>query len=374
VRLLVYAGSEDWGGAEVVLGHLLAGLPDDVEVMLLGVNPVLLSRLAERRPGTPTAVVPRIRGRRDWRAIVAHRRAIASMRPDIVQINLPVPFRDAYTVLAAVTVPRARVVVVEHLPMPIRFPSVLRLKRRTEPRLGAHLAVGVATAREIERLSGLPEGSISAVHNGVPTPHPPAEPLLARPSGARLVVGAIGRLDEQKGVDRLVAAAEQTAQVHLLLVGDGPERAALEARAAVLGLTDRVTVTGWTDRATDYLSSLDVLALSSDYEGLPLVVLEAMHAGLPVVASDVGSVAEAVAHEQTGLLVPAGDEAALAAALARLRDDPGLRHRLGEAGRRRAAEQFTVEQMVTGYLQVYADVLRRSERSSGGRASRGRRR
>jgi glycosyltransferase involved in cell wall biosynthesis len=135
-----------------------------------------------------------------------------------------------------------------------------------------------------------------------------------------------------------------------------------------------VTVTGWTDRATDYLSSLDVLALSSDYEGLPLVVLEAMHAGLPVVASDVGSVAEAVAHEQTGLLVPAGDEAALAAALARLRDDPGLRHRLGEAGRRRAAEQFTVEQMVTGYLQVYADVLRRSERSSGGRASRGRRR
>jgi len=143
----------------------------------------------------------------------------------------------------------------------------------------------------------------------------------------------------------------------LVLVGDGPARGALEALAAELDVAERLVVTGWTSEARRHLPTFDVLAVPSLWEGMPLVILEAMHAGLPVVASDVGSVSEAVLDGETGYVVAPGDEAALRERLARLLGDAELRARLGERGRAIAGERFTDAAMARRYEAVYADVL-----------------
>ena len=170
------------------------------------------------------------------------------------------------------------------------------------------------------------------------------------------IVGSLGRLDRQKGYDVLVRALQLLPGVTAVLVGDGPERAALERLAGELGVSERLHITGWLEDGRARLASFDVFVLPSLYEGLPLVVLEAMVAGLPVVASDVGSVRDAV--REDGRAARAGRRRGGAR-----RGDPAcarpeLGARLGEAGRVRALERFTVERMVRAYERLYDDVLR----------------
>jgi glycosyltransferase involved in cell wall biosynthesis len=163
---------------------------------------------------------------------------------------------------------------------------------------------------------------------------------LARPDEAagekRLV--AMGRLAPEKGFDLLVRAFALVAPSRpdwaLVIVGEGAERRNLEALVSGLGLRDRVRLPGRTSEPGSFLAAAHAFALASRYEGFPNALLEAMACGLPVAAFDCDSgPAEIVAHERTGLLVPAGDVAALAAALGRLMDHPEERARLGAAAR-----------------------------------------
>lgn len=356
IRLLVFTGARQWGGAEIVLGHLLANLTERVQPTLLGVDEAVVRRVAERRPGTSWSLVPQVGGKQDLKAIVAHRNAIAAAHPDVVQVNLPVPFAEPYTVLAALTVPGARVVAVEHLPMAIPSPGVRLLKRLTAPRLAAHVAVGASASREVEQLCGLRAESIRAIPNGVPVPRQ-AVPL--RPVGAEFVVGAVGRLDHQKAFDILIHAIARVPGAHLVLVGDGPERAALKSQAIDLGVNERVTMNGWNDTAAASLPSFDVVGIPSRYEGLPLILLEAMMSGCAIVTTGVGSILDALQDGRTGLVVPVDDAEALAAALRRLKEDPDLRHRLGAAAARRAHQSFTVTSMTQAYERLYEEVVTR---------------
>jgi glycosyltransferase involved in cell wall biosynthesis len=125
--------------------------------------------------------------------------------------------------------------------------------------------------------------------------------------------------------------------VHFLVVGDGPERARLEALADELGLAGRVDFLGFRDDARAVIAELDVLAVTSLSDGAPLVVLEAMEAGVPVVASAVGGLPDQIAHGRDGVLVSPGDPVALAGALGGLLRDPDRRRDLGTGGRRRVA-------------------------------------
>ena len=359
MNVLLFTGASDWGGAEIVLGHLLAELGEHVRPALLGVDREVLARVAGCRPGTPQTLVPPIRSKRDLAAIRAHRRAIAAAAPDIVQLNLPVPFAEPYSVLAALTVPRTKVIVVEHLPMAIPSRGIRLLKRVTAPRLDAHVAVGSSAAREVEALCRLRPGSVQVVPNGVPVPAAGSGNGSIRPAGAGFVIGALGRLHRQKGFDVLVRALARLPESHLVLVGDGPERGALERLAAELGVADRLTITGWDDRATGYLPSFDAVALPSRFEGLPLVLLEAMLHGRAVVATSAGSIRDAVQDGVTGLLVPVDDDRALASALARLRDEPALRNRLGAAAVDLARQRFTAPAMARGYEQLYSELIAR---------------
>lgn len=353
VRLLLVCAAQAWGGAEVFLGHLLEGLerldaPVDAELM--GVDADVLARIAARRPGTPTHLVPVVGSKRDVAAVLAQRRAMAAVRPDVVQVNLPVPFSAPYSVLAATTLRRAKVVAVEHLPVPWPSSRTRTLTRLTTGRVDAHVAVGSGTARAVEASLGLAAGSVLAVPNGVPVPV--VRGPVPRPDG--FVVVGVGRLHEQKGYDVLLRAAADLTDVQVVLVGDGPERGALERLAGDLGMADRLHVTGWTDRAADWLAAADVLALPSRWEGLPLVLLEAMHLGTPVVTTGVGSILDAVDDGRTGLVVPVDDADALAAALGRLRDDAGLRATLAGAAQERAGRDLGLERMAAGYAALYA--------------------
>jgi glycosyltransferase involved in cell wall biosynthesis len=150
--------------------------------------------------------------------------------------------------------------------------------------------------------------------------------------------------------------------VRLLLIGKDLERggafqAELEREAERLGVRERVLFTGHRDDARALLAEADVVALPSWTEGLPLAVLEAMTQARPVVATLVGGTAEVVVDGETGLLVPPRDPEALAQAIERLLADPTLRRRLGEAGRRRVEERFSLDAMTRRVLAIYDEVV-----------------
>ena len=168
----------------------------------------------------------------------------------------------------------------------------------------------------------------------------------------------VGRLTAQKDPVTLLEAWRRVPGTHrLLLVGDGPLRADVEAAIRRDAAADRVEVLPPTTDIPALMRTAHVFVMSSRWEGLPLAVIEAMMSGLPVVATRVGGVPELVAEHETGLLVPPGDPEALAAALRRMLDEPSLAYRLGQAGRRRALARFTESRMLAEMDAVYARVL-----------------
>ncbi len=154
-------------------------------------------------------------------------------------------------------------------------------------------------------------------------------------------VGFLGRLDPVKHVGDLIdAAALLGDQIRLEIHGEGPERPRLERKIARLGLEHRATLHGATPRPEDALDGLDVLALPSEAEGFGLVLIEAMAAGVAVVATDVPGIRDVVRHERTGLLVPFASPASLASAISRLLEDALLRLRLIAEARREVERRF----------------------------------
>ena len=172
-----------------------------------------------------------------------------------------------------------------------------------------------------------------------------------------VAVVALGALEVRKGHAVLLAAAAGLAsaapRLRYVFCGEGRQAKALAGAAAALD--GAVEMVGFRRDVAACLAAADVVALPSLQEGLGVAALEAMAASRPVVASRVGGLAEAVVHEETGLLVPPGDPTALAAALVRLARDPGLRARLGAAGRERVLGRYTAARMAEGTLACYED-------------------
>jgi glycosyltransferase involved in cell wall biosynthesis len=220
------------------------------------------------------------------------------------------------------------------------------------------LTVSQGTRAALER-QGYPQ-RIEVVYNGVaPSTAEPADLGL---TPGRPEIGEIARLAEVKGQRTLLRACVGL-DVTVVLVGadlerGGAYRRELERQAAELGIADRVLFTGYRRDADAVLRAFDVLALPSTIEGFPLVVLEAMAAGIPVVATPVGGVGELVRDGETGLLVPPEDPAALAAALHRLLDEPETARRLAEAARAQVFERFSEASMCARVLAVYEDLGR----------------
>jgi glycosyltransferase involved in cell wall biosynthesis len=227
------------------------------------------------------------------------------------------------------------------------------LKRLTARWTTAHVGVGKRTAREVETVVGLRHGRVRTIYNGVPDVAAP--PAVEARDGAP-TIGAVGRLAPQKGFDLLLRALVDVPAARAVIVGRGDEHPRLEALARDLGVAERTSLLGWVDDPRALLSSFDVFALPSRFEGFPLSVLEAQLAELPVVAANVGSVGEAVLPGATGLLVEPEDPRALAAALNTLLADAAERHRLGRAGRQLVLERFTAAHMTRAFERLYVEL------------------
>lgn len=193
-----------------------------------------------------------------------------------------------------------------------------------------------------------------AIHNGLDD-----HPARATPQRQPVRIIMTARFHEPKEQQLLLRAFARlgSRDAELLLVGDGPELAASQALARELQIDTRVRFLGDRPDVPELLAQAQIFTLLSRYEGLPVSILEAMRAGLPVIASDVGGVAEELAHGSSGLLVPRGDVAAVAAALGTLVADPALRARMGAAGRQRFLDRFTRDRMLARTDAVYQSVL-----------------
>lgn len=178
-----------------------------------------------------------------------------------------------------------------------------------------------------------------------------------RAGPATFLIACVARLIARKGhrhlLDALPRILDRERDLRLLIVGDGPVRADLEAHSRSRGLEPYVVFTGQRLDVPQILDQVDLFVLPSEAEGFGLVLLEAMAAGKPAIASDVGGMKEVVVHGETGFLVPAGSPPALADSILRLVTDRELATRMGERGRRRQRETFSVDAMVERILDVY---------------------
>jgi glycosyltransferase involved in cell wall biosynthesis len=215
-----------------------------------------------------------------------------------------------------------------------------------------HIAHSETAAREIEELSELPRSTLRVVHPGVVDG--PLEPI-ARPLPGP-TVGSIGRLVHEKGFDVLIEALARLPDVSGLVVGDGPERGALEDLAREKGLEDRVVFTGWRDDARRFLTAMDVFVVPSRIEGFGIGIVEAMLARVPVIAAAVGGTTEVVIDEETGWLVPSEDPDSLAAVIARVLADEVLRARVTRLARSLVKTEFTPEIMAARFEAIYREL------------------
>ena len=175
------------------------------------------------------------------------------------------------------------------------------------------------------------------------------------------IIGTIGSLKEEKGLDVLLRSLSGLVQryphIQLCVIGDGPLRVSLEEEARQLGIGDRVHFPGIVADVRPWLAVFDLFVTPSIREGLPTVLLEAMAMGCPVIASRVGGVPEIIRDGENGLLVPARDSALLEEAIGQLAGSSEMRTRMGEAGRRRVAEEFAQERMLKLLEEEYEQLL-----------------
>ncbi|HEV3080285.1 MAG TPA: glycosyltransferase [Gemmataceae bacterium] len=222
-------------------------------------------------------------------------------------------------------------------------------------------------AAELAARRIVPRGKLAVILNGIntePFRGPFDKNALRHAAGIPAdipVIGTVGRLNEVKRQDLLLRAfaclrAEYSTS-RLLLVGDGPLRDSLRNLSVDLGLADAVHFAGYQNQPERFLAMMDVFALTSRLEGLPLAILEAWAAGLPVVASAVGGVPDVVEHGRTGLLFASGDQDKLAGLLKEMLLHSDRARRLGEAGRQEVLAKYDLHRMAGDYERHYCELL-----------------
>ncbi len=236
------------------------------------------------------------------------------------------------------------------------------LEAVTSPLVDVEVCVG-ASVREFMADAGVPEGKLAVIENGVDLAGVDRAPATPRdevpvPDGVPFLL-TVARLHAQKGLDVLLQAASllRKRPFRWVVAGEGRERDALLSEARRLHVDDVVRLPGFRADAIGLMKACDVFVLPSRWEGLPIVLLEAMAAGRPVIATRVGGNTDLVVDGETGLLVPPEDPAALAAAIERLLADPALSARIAARGQAMVRERYSVERMVRSHEELY-DSLR----------------
>jgi glycosyltransferase involved in cell wall biosynthesis len=363
IRLLLVVDSLEMGGAErqvvelavallrkgygITVACSVAGeLADALERADVPVRP-LLKRLVKRRLSLAYA----------WRL----RQLLKRENFDLVHAHIYASIAAAAIATLGMDVP---LVITEHTEASWQRRRARWVSRWIYSRVERIIAVSTSIRRRLIERDDVHPDLITIVPNAMTsTSEPLADASLPTELRKRPLVGVVARLQPEKGVEYFLRAAARVAakfpEAHFVVAGDGPLRQELVALSEDLGLRERVHFLGFRSDASKLMESLDGLVVPSLTEGSPLVTLEAMAAGVPVVASAVGGIPDQIRHDREGLLVPPGDAAAISDALLTLLRDPARASRLGEAARRRAASRFSHDTMVRRIEDVYRDVLGR---------------
>lgn len=243
------------------------------------------------------------------------------------------------------------------------------LRRLLVPFIDRFVPVSGDLHRWLKNEVRIPDAKNQLIDNGVDTAQ--FAPAAAPVQPGLFVIGTVGRLQSVKNQAALVEAfirlralaPADAARLRLVIVGDGPLRAALARQVADAGLGEQVLLAGARTDIAELMRSFSVFALPSIAEGMPVTLLEAMACGLPVVASRVGGIPELVLENNTGLLVPAADPQALAEALAQYLRQPALAARHGAAGRARIEAKYSIAAMLSGYACLYDSLCKMKTQS-----------
>jgi glycosyltransferase involved in cell wall biosynthesis len=338
------------GGAERLVVALAAGLAArGHEVLVAGPPGPLDAELYARRLPLPE------RGRSPAGAAESVLRlagAIRRTRPDVVHgHNVKASAVAAGAARLARGPRRPPVIATFHGVLPAEYPSAARLLRSAD--------VVVCVSEDLAGALSAHGVAARVIHNGVALPH--GEPRGGEIAGAtRPLVVAVGRLVEQKNHERLLLAARHVRDAgvpaYFAIVGDGPLRERLTARAAALGLADCVRFTGARDDAPAVMARADLVAFSSDWEGLSVAALEALAAGTPLVSTPVEGMRELLGTGAGSIAASMEPEVLGALIVELLRDEP-RRAAMGAEGRRLVAERFSAAAMVAGYESLYREAL-----------------
>jgi glycosyltransferase involved in cell wall biosynthesis len=354
-RVLILITLAEVGGAQTYVAHLLPALAEryDVTLAAWGPGPLVDAARAAGVAYVPLRNVRRAIGPRDALGLLELVRLMLRLRPDVVHTNSSKASILGRTAAAIARVP-IRLFTVNGWAFNAHAGAEARLFTWAH-RLVRPLTTAVICVSETERRQGLEQRTCTArqavvIHNGVDVAAAKRSDL----GGVPPLVLSVTRLKDPKDTVTFARALRrlEPGSFRAAIVGGGPERPQVEAE-----LGDAGELLGERDDVPELLASADVFALSSRSEGLPLSILEAMAAGLPVVATAVGGIPELVVDGETGLLVPPGDAQALADALRRLLGDPSLRRRFGDAARERAERDFSVERVRRAHVDLYERLL-----------------
>ncbi len=356
------------GGAEILaarIGRRLSGAYRFLYVCLDGLGPLGEDLVREgfavhvltRRPGVDLRCVGRLAG------------LLRRMKVDVIHAHQYTPF--SYAVLARLLCRRPAILFTEHGRW---FPDFPRFKRIIANRLLLErrdevVGVGEAVRQALIRNEGFPAPRVATIYNGIDLSDysriPDDRIPIRRKLGIDLddfVLIQVARLDALKdhatAIRALAHVAENRSDVKLVLVGEGPEEKSIRQLSQDLGLEDQIRWLGLRTDVPRLLAAADLALLTSVSEGIPLTLIEAMAARLPIVATNVGGVGEVVENGRTGLLVSSRDAEALSQQILTLAGDRERCQRMGRLGFERVSNCFTEGQMHAGYLRLYDEMLR----------------
>ncbi len=359
-RVLMTIAELGIGGAERLLVELATAFAERGDLVAAAAAPGPLAADLEAAGIRWSMLPPPSRGVATTLATVRRLGGLTRAgRPDLIHAH-NVRIAAASALGARAARPRPQVLVTFHGVTPPEYGAAARALRLAD----RIVCVSRSTADQIIE-AGVPAARTEVIVNAVPDA-PPLSPARRDELDREFALGnapaiaIVGRLVEQKRHDRFLEAAglvlERIPDAVFLVVGDGSLRESLERLTADLGLADHVRFAGARQDARDLIARADLLVFSSDWEGLSLVALEALAAGTPVVSTDVQGMREALG-EDAGIIVPEPSAGALAVAIVSLLAAPSARERMGDAGRARHRDRYSMAAMIDAYAAAYDRLL-----------------
>jgi glycosyltransferase involved in cell wall biosynthesis len=369
IQILYIIGQLGFGGAERQLLYLVQRLDRSKYRPVICVLSAGIVIPEFQSAQVPIVILKRHLPRFDATRVLGLLRLIRERQPDLIHSSMMAA--NVYACLAGM-ITRVPVIASERSADPHFYTMKHAFDRGVERLLIPHAARLIANswagADIAVRRTGIEPGKVEVIYNGVDlTPFDEKRELQKFPSDLVLrpgvsTIGLVGSINECKDYGTFLHAMKllrlnYRGQFHILCVGAGPELNRMQELAKDFGLGQCITFTGLRTDVPEIMPGLDVLVSSSRWEGLPNVVMEAMAAGKPVVATAVGGTPELVLHGSTGFLVPPQAPDQMAAAVQKILENPNIGRQMGKAGRKRIEQCFRVEQMVCSTENVYQRLL-----------------